>query len=257
MNYEMNPSKARLKPFSCAAVALLALVARPDVRVFVQETNGQANINYQCTAGETVRAFALDVTVDRGQILAVTNYFRGPSTVAAQGYGIFPASFRDNINVSSGTNANWGTNVYSPLAVVADNPAGTLPGLNSSGVTLEFGTLWDPTVPAAAPRSSGTLCSLQISQTASITIAPNVARGGILGSPLDLALTTRFTGALIGPAILSANLVNGSIRVTFQDGELESSPSLNGPWTGTGNTSGVYTEVIGATPGMFYRVHQH
>jgi hypothetical protein len=30
-----------------------------------------------------------------------------------------------------------------------------LPGLNSSGVTLEFGGLWDPTVPAAVPPATG------------------------------------------------------------------------------------------------------
>src|SRR5690348_15195083 len=82
------------------------------VRVFIQSTNGLANVNYQCTGGEVIRSFALDVSVDRGQIVAVTNFFRGPSTAVARGYGIFPASFRDNITVSSGTNANWATNSY-------------------------------------------------------------------------------------------------------------------------------------------------
>src|ERR1035441_395175 len=112
-----------------AALCLLTFGVRGEVRVFVQDTNGLANINSQCPAGEVVRSFALDVTVDQGQILGITNYFRGPSTATAQGYGIFPASFRDIIPVISGSNADWSITSYSPLAVVADNPAGTLSGL--------------------------------------------------------------------------------------------------------------------------------
>src|ERR1035437_3514753 len=96
------------------SLLLLALSASANVLVFVQATNGLAGINYNCTAGEVVRAFALDVTVDQGQILGITNYFRGPCTAAAQGYGIFPASFRDKITVSSGSNANWSVSGYSP-----------------------------------------------------------------------------------------------------------------------------------------------
>src|SRR6267142_1452312 len=91
----------------------LASLGWCDVRAFVQETNGLVNLNYECTAGETVRSFALDVTVDRGLIVAVTNFLRGPSTAASRGYGIFPASFRDNVSVSSGSNANWAVSNYS------------------------------------------------------------------------------------------------------------------------------------------------
>ncbi len=231
--------------------------ARGAVIVFVQATNGLANINYICTAGETVRSFALDVSVDRGQIVAVTNYFRGLSTAAAPGYGIFPASFRDNVTVSSGSNANWNATGYSPLAVVADDPAGTLPGLNSSGVTLEFGALWDPAVPTAIPPASGILCALQLNQTANVSIVANASRGGIIASPSDVSISPQFVGALVGPAITSAQAVNGVVIVLFQGGELESAPAVNGPWTGTGNTSGSYTETNGAFPARFFRVHYH
>jgi hypothetical protein len=235
----------------------LLFPARGAVVVSVQVTNGLANINYICTAGETVRSFALDVSVDRGQIIAVTNYFRGLSTTAARGYGIFPASFRDNVTVTSGSNANWNASNYSPLAVVTDNPAGTLPGLNSSGVTLEFGALWDPTVPAAIPPTSGTLCALQISQTANVSISANAARGGVVASPPEVLITPQFTGALVGPAVTSATLSNGTLTVLFQGGELESASTVNGPWAGTGNTSGTYTETNGTLPAKFFRVHYH
>lgn len=250
-----------LKRMSKALLALLVIAvvhsAGGAVRVFVTGTNGLANINYQCTAGEVVRAFALDVTVDRGQIMGVTNFFRGLSTPSTPGYGIFPASYRDIITVASGTNANWATNLYSPLAVVADNPAGTQPGLNSSGVTLELGGLWDPTVPAAIPPPQGTLCSLQISQTANVTVAANTSRGGIVAAPIDIPITTQFAGALVGPAITSTTLANGVMTILFQGGELETAAAVTGPWAGTGNRTGTYTETLGAAASKFYRVHNH
>lgn len=225
------------------------------MRVFVQDTNGFANINYQCTTGEVVRAFALDITVDQGQVLEITNYFRGLSTATARGYGIFPAAFRDTISVLSGSNADFTVSGYSPLAVVADAPADTLPGLNSSGVTLEFGALWDPSIAAAVPPSNGTLCTLRLSQTANVSVATNSTRRGITAAPGGVAITPRFTGALVGPAILSATLLNGVITIQFQGGELESAPSVNGPWSGTGNASGVLAQAVGAATATFYRVH--
>jgi len=135
-----------------------------EVRVFIQDSDSLAFVKYECTAGEVVRAFALDVTVDKGRILGITNFLRGPGTAGNPGYGIFPASFRDHITVGPGTNVNWGMAEYTPLGVVADNPGGTHPGLGSAGVTLEFGGLWDPTDPAAVPATMGTLCSLSISE---------------------------------------------------------------------------------------------
>jgi len=241
------------------ALNLFSLIppACADVRVFVQGSNGLAFVNYQSSGGEVVRAFALDVTVDRGQILGVTNYFRGPCTATAQGYGIFPASFRDNVTVVSGSNANWSVPAYSPLAVVADNPAGTLPGLNSAGVTLEFAALWDASIAAAFPPSQGTLCALQLSQTATVSIAANASRGAILASPTELPLTTHFTGALVGPAITGATATNGVVTVVFQGGELETAPTVSGPWTGTGMRNGAYTETPGTNVERFFRVRYH
>ncbi len=237
-------------------LCFLPASAFPAVRLFVQDTNGLARIQYECTAGEVVRAFALDVTVDRGQIIGLTNFFRGPSTAAARGYGIFPASFRDNVSVTSGTNADWNAPAYSPAAVTADNPAGTLPGLYSTGITLELGALWDPAVPAAVPPSAGTLCTLLLSQAAYVTITTNAIRGGIIAAPTDVVVVPQFTGALIGPAITSVTVTNGLVLLLFQDGELEKASSVLGPWSGTGNRTGSYSEPLGtANARFFYRVH--
>lgn len=237
-------------------LCLLAASARAAVHVFVQQTNGAAWLMYECTAGEIVRAFALNVSVNQGLIIGISDFHAGPSTSAARGYGFFPAAFRDHISVVPGTDVTWNVSGYTPLAVVADSPADTLPGLNSSGVTLEFGGLWDPTVPAAVPDAAGILCSLRISQPANVSVAANISRGGVVSTSFDKSIMPVFSGAFVDPevAITSATLVGGSISITFKGGELESAPAITGPWAGTGNTSGSFTEPIGAASLKFYRV---
>src|SRR6266403_2175922 len=179
------------------AAGIFALSAPASVRVFIQDTNGIAWVKYQCTAGEVVRDFALDVTVDQGVIFGVSDFLVGVSKPAAQGYGIFPASFRDHATVGSGTNVTFDLTQYSPLAVVTDYPGDTQPGLNSSGITLEFGGLWDPKQPAALPAATGTLCALHLSRSANASVAPNGSRGGLIASPPDITLTTVFTGGFV------------------------------------------------------------
>jgi len=183
-----------------AGFCLIAAAAKAEVRVYVQDTGGVAWLKYECTAGEVVRAFALDVSVDRGQITGISDFFVGPCSAAARGYGIFPAAFRDRIMVSSGTSANWSVSGYNPLAVVADAPTDTLAGLNTSGVTLEFGALWDPALPTAAPAPSGTLCALQLSAGANVSVAANASRGGVVASADGNQLTPTFAGAAVGLA---------------------------------------------------------
>lgn len=233
--------------------------AQAEVRVFVQEDSRAASIKYECTGGEVVRAFALNVSVDRGQIIGVSNYFRGESTPTAQGYGIFPAAFRDFITVGNGTNIDWEVPGYTPLAAVSDRPADTLPGLNSSGVTLEFGGLWDPAVPGAVPPASGTLCNLQLSEAANVSVAANLSRGGIIPSSSDITITPAFTGAFVDPAfpaITGLTLNNGVITINFVGGELVSAETLGSGWVGTGQTNGVYVEPVGQAGSKFFRVRQ-
>ena len=171
------------------------------MRVSVQDTGGVAWIKYECTAGERIRAFALDVAVDRGQITGISDFFVGPNSATARGYGIFPAAFRDHVaaTVTSGTSANWSVSGYNPVASAADAPADTLGGLGTSGVTLELGALWDPALTAAAPASSGNLCALQLSQGAMVTVAANASRGGVVASPDGNVVAPVFEGAAVGP----------------------------------------------------------
>lgn len=232
-----------------------AAFARAEVHILVQHSNTVAWVNYECTAGELVRAFALDVSVDSGQIVGVSNFFRGPCTASATGYGIFPASLRDHIAIGAGTNIDWSTGDYTPLAVPADSPNDTLPGLNSSGVTLEFGGLWDPNVSAAFPSPAGTLCVLTLTHPANVSVAANLSRGGVVSAFPENTLSVVFTGTLVTPYIISATQQNGSMTILFTGGELQTAATVDGPWTGTGDLGGKHTESTGTNQTRFYRVH--
>jgi hypothetical protein len=234
--------------------ALLALAVRADVRVFIENSNGVALVEYQCTAGESIRAFALNISVDRGTIVGISGFVRGPSTAAAPGYGIFPASFRDHLQAGDGTNVDWSVKDYSPLAASTDAPDDTLSGLGSNGVTLEFGALWDPTVPEAAPKPTGTLCTLSLSQPANVSVSANVSRGGVVGVFAGVGFTSVFTGVAIGPSIVKATLGNGGMTLLFNGGELQTAPQPSGPWTDTGDSSGTHNEPLGTNQTRFYRV---
>jgi hypothetical protein len=181
-----------------AGACLLSADVAAEVRVYVEDAGGVAWIKYECTAGEVIRSFALDISVDRGQITGISDFFTGTCSASARGYGIFPASFRDHITVSSGSSANWSVSGYDPLAVVADAPADTLGGLGTSGVTLELGALWDPALPATAPPASGTLCALHLSQGAYVRVAANASRGGVVASPDGNVVAPTFAAAAVG-----------------------------------------------------------
>jgi len=222
------------------------------VRVFVEESNALAWVKYECTAGEVVRAFALDVSVDQGRFIGISDFFKGPSTSTAQGYGILPTSFRDHLAMDTGTNLNWDINGYTPVAGTTENPS----GLNSRTVPLEFGGLWDVNVPAAVPGPSGVLCSLQISERAMVSVAANPGRGGIVAAEPDVVLVTEFVGAVVQPPqIMGMSLSDGLLTITFAGGELESAPTIVGPWTGTGNSSGEYKASVADEKMEFFRVH--
>lgn len=237
-------------------LSLFAISADAAVRVYVEDVNGKAYIKYACTGGEVVRSFGLDVTVNQGVIVGITNFFRGESSSSARGYGIFPASFRDQITISNGTNANWNVSGYTPLAVVADRPTDTKPGLGSSGVTLELGALWNINDPAAVPDPAGTLCALQLSQPALVTISANQARGGAVSATADTVIVPVFDSAVVDPRVIvtGITLTNGVVTITFKGGELERCTNLGTGWNGTGNRGGIYSEPVSTGDSRFFRV---
>lgn len=230
---------------------------RAAVEVSVEPGNGLAWIRYHCTAGELVRAFALDVTVDKGRILEVSDFFVGESTATAQGYGIFPGSFRDHVVVRGKPPIGWAPGRYSPVAVRTDDPENTLPGLGASGVTLEFGGLWDPSDPAAVPAKRGTLCALRVSEGTTVRLNANQRRGGVVSADPNVFVVPVFNEAFVQPPEITGSYeFNGVLLITYAGGDLQFADSLDGPWRGTGNTNGVYAEFIASASRRFFRVNR-
>jgi hypothetical protein len=167
---------------ACLALLLLAKPASAAVQIIVApEAGNKVAINYKTTSGEKVRAFALDVSVNGGTILAISDFISGESTADKPGYGIFPGNFGRYVTVDATTGVpDWGTSLYTPIADPCD--PGALGGLGTSGVTIEMGALYSPPTDSSpnAPLSSGTLCKLTLSQAAKVTVSLNQIRGGIV-----------------------------------------------------------------------------
>jgi hypothetical protein len=190
-----------MRKFSVLLTVLaLSVPAMATVTVeVVDQGGGVAAITYS-TDGEKVRAFALDITVDAGTIDAIGDFKTGESTAAEPGYGIFPANFAAYITVDAGTGevVTWDVDEYTPLADPCD--PGSLGGLGTAGVTLEMGGLWYPTDDSSpnAPPNSGTLCTLTVSESCTMSIDLNGARGGIvLTDPAVPATTSLVEGAIV------------------------------------------------------------
>ena len=178
------------------AMLLFATPAWAAVRIIVEPEGTTAAIKY-ATDGEKVRAFALDLTVDKGVIQGISDFIRGESTAQKPGYGIFPANFGRYITVNPDTGdvANWDVNDYTPLADPCD--PGALGGLGTKGVTIEMGALYYPTDDASpnAPPNSGLLFKLALSEQANLTVTLNEVRGGVVLTNPDQAATVDLTQA--------------------------------------------------------------
>lgn len=144
-------------------------------------------VNYVCSAGEKVRAFALEVSVSNGYtITAIHDFNIGESNkvgygvaTAHAGYGIFPGKFRDLINAAD-PNFSLDAN-YNPIAPVTDLDApGT--GLGTNKIIVELGSLY--VGDNNAPPATGSLFRFDImgptGTATNITLAANVSRGGVV-----------------------------------------------------------------------------
>jgi hypothetical protein len=172
-----------MKKLSLALAALLlsATPALAAVRIIIEPSGTTATIKY-ATDGEKVRAFALDITVEKGVIQGISDFVRGESTKEKPGYGIFPANFARYISVDPGTGevAKWDIDDYTPVADPCD--PGALGGLGTNGITIEMGALYYPTDDSSpnAPLNQGTLFKLTLSEAAKLTVKLNQARGGVV-----------------------------------------------------------------------------
>lgn len=159
------------------AVLLLAAPAMASVTINAVQSDTDpcdVYITYVNTEGPNVRAFALDIWVDDGNILTIEDYNVGECIGDANcGYGIFMGTIEID---GAGVVTNDGT----PVAELSDLPSDTLPGLDSNGVTTEMGALYKLGV-FPGPAQTGTMYKVRVSKLpCNLTIRTNVSRAGIV-----------------------------------------------------------------------------
>jgi hypothetical protein len=186
-----------------AVVLLVCAPALADVIISHETVDGKCAVKYQVTAGEKVRAFALDITVDGGQTIdAISGFLTGESTAEAKGYGIFPANFARYITVTgAGEVEDWDADPnYTPVADV--NDPGALGGLGTDGITVELGSLYYPAGDDsdAAPGDEGILFMLDIEEACNVTYELNAMRGGIVLTDPEAAVTVDLQSGPFDPA---------------------------------------------------------
>jgi hypothetical protein len=176
-------------------VAMLVIAVPAMAAVTVRATHKPTSalcsgveVNYVCTGGDRMRAFALEVSVDTNFVIyAIRDFNTGENTdVTAhrKGYGIFPGKFRDKINP---LDPCWGdgneNSVYNPVAPATDADAnGT--GIGTKKIIVELGSLYPNE--GNAPLSTGLLFRIDVKPSqlgpneCNVTLAENMTRGGVV-----------------------------------------------------------------------------
>jgi len=174
------------------AMLLLATPALATITVSAVHTGGGVvEVNYTCSGGEAVRAFALNLDINNAfTIDAIRDFNRGDNN----GFGIFPGKFRDYINAASPT---WTDPCYNPVAPAGDRDAHT--GIGTGGITVEMGSLYV----GSAPASSGRLFTLDVN-----------GHSGVFGDLVITANATRGGPAVLENGTVASAALNGA-RVQF------------------------------------------
>jgi len=164
-----------------ALVAVACAPAMAAVTVCSDKSGTTVTVKYY-TNGNPVRAFALDMSVNTGTISAVS--------CSNTSYWVYPGS----IQISGGSIQGSGT------CVCASTYPGTMPGVGTTGVTVEMGSLYT----GSAPATSGTLLTFTISNSAAnVTLAGNTGRGGVVMENPDETPTVTY-GACITDCLNSS-----------------------------------------------------
>ena len=155
------------------AVLMFAVPALATVTITaVDEGSCVVRIDYSVSGEPNLaRAFALDLTVTDGNIVACEPNVAGECTSTSKGFGIFPGTI--DVNDITGVVDSNGT----PVAPQGDLPSDTLPGLDSNGITIETGSLY---VDSNAPGNTGTLCRITVDAACTLNITTNVSRAGVV-----------------------------------------------------------------------------
>jgi len=159
-------------------VLVALLIATPAMALVTitatEEPGGWVRLDYTVTGeANKMRAVALDISTDVGNIWAISGYKTGESTAADKGYGIFPGS----IDLTDPLTPVWND----PIAPDTDpGAAGT--GLGTNRIIVEMGSLYDKAVPTDAPLDGGMLCRVRVTNSnTTVTVAEELTyRGGIV-----------------------------------------------------------------------------
>jgi len=160
-------------------VLFVAGPAWADVKLIVERDAtdpGKIWIKYESDEAQRIRAFALDITANDGNIIDINDFAVGDNN---GGYGIFPGAFRDApiaVNPTTGQVENWGVTGYSPLAPADDPDArGDIPG---PAITVELGSLYTDAPPS---QTEGYLCSVTVDGNVSqVCVTGNAIRGNVV-----------------------------------------------------------------------------
>jgi len=161
--------------FLIVAVLYMAAPARADVDI-------NASVGLECdviisfdarSEPNLPRAFSLDIRADNdANIVDVT--------LLSSDYIIFPGTIQID---AQGNVTDYG----SPVAPQSDLPGGTLPGIDSNGITIELASLYSPVGPGSpnAPDPCAPLVSVTVDKSCTLTITANVPRAGSSGVVME------------------------------------------------------------------------
>ena len=165
---EERTKKGRLimkKIILLLAIMLMASPALAAVNITVTDAgdgSGWATIAYAEGETDFVRAFALDITAADANIVEI-------DSISAD-YWVFPGSIDIN---DEGLVEDQG----SPVA--PSSYPGTLGGLDTNGITIEMGALFEVGVDPE-PGATGTLLRIRVDATSEVCVAENSIRGGVV-----------------------------------------------------------------------------
>lgn len=166
---------------------LIASPAMADVDIsasaVVDGNTAEITISYEATAGEAIRAVAIDVQLD-GELAVVTDV-----NCVSGDFTIYPGS----ISIAGdGSVSDYGS------CECDDSYAGTLGGTDTNGVTLEMGSLYVGAGNAPGPSGDLAIVTIFGCNAAEISLALNAIRGGVVLEDPDEAVTVNLTGTTAG-----------------------------------------------------------
>jgi hypothetical protein len=158
-----------------ALLAVLALTAPmfADVTITLSESGGVVTVGYDASgAGGVLAGLGFEVTLSDGVLIAgIDDFQEGDNTAAGQGYGIYPGSVDIDTSGETPVVNSWGTPI--------DMTAPSLGGLNSSGMSIAMGALFET---GNEPATSGTLFTFTYdcngATSFSVTVAADGTRSG-------------------------------------------------------------------------------